>query len=54
MPGEPHSAYHEYLFKLRKIKDQLFTPTGRHLAIDRTQFLAQFFDQLTAEVSGER
>jgi uncharacterized protein len=53
-PGEPHSAYHEFLFKLSKIKDRLYTPTGKALAEARHQFLADFFDQLWAEVEGER
>jgi uncharacterized protein len=53
-PGEPHSAYHEYLFKLRKIKDRLFTPTARTLAVERDTFLAHYFEQLQAELNGER
>lgn len=52
--GEPHSPYHEYLFKLRNICDQIFTPTGQKLAIERTAFLASFFEQLAAEARGER
>lgn len=53
-PGEPHSAYHEYLFKLRKIKDLLFTQSAQTLAADRDQYLKEFFEQLAAELSGER
>jgi uncharacterized protein len=53
-PGEPHSAYHEYLFKLRKIKDLLYTNTARALAEARDQYLADYFQQLAAELSGER
>jgi len=53
-PGEPHSAYHEYLFKLRKIKDRLFTPTARRLAEQRDAYLTGFFDQLAKEYSGDR
>jgi uncharacterized protein len=53
-PGEPHSAYHEYLFKLRKIKTLLFTPSARMLAADRDTYLEAFFRQLAAELSGER
>lgn len=30
--GEAHSAYHEHLFKLSKLKDRLFTRTARELA----------------------
>jgi uncharacterized protein len=53
-PGEPHSAYHEYLFKLSKIREGLYTRTGKTLAEGRHQFLADFFGQLWAEVQGER
>lgn len=53
-PGEPHSSYHEYLFKLRKVKDQLFTKTGRAIAQERHLFLERFYEQLIAEYRGER
>ncbi|MDD2521858.1 MAG: HD domain-containing protein [Anaerolineaceae bacterium] len=53
-PGEPHSSYHEYLFKLRKVKDQLFTNTGKAIAEDRDAFLAEYYDRLIAEYRGER
>ncbi len=53
-PGEPHSAYHEYIFKLCKIKERLFTATARRLAEERDAYLAEFFVQLGAEVKGEK
>lgn len=53
-PGEPHSSYHEYLFKLRKISDRLFTPSARAIAAQRQAYLAGFYEQLAAEVRGER
>jgi uncharacterized protein len=52
--GEPHSSYHEYLFKLSKIKDRLFTATARALAEDRHQFMAEYFSRLGAEERGEK
>jgi uncharacterized protein len=52
-PGEPHSAYHEFLFKLRKIKDRLFTSTARALAEQRHAYLQEFFDRLQAEWNGD-
>ncbi len=52
--GEPHSAYHEYIFKLRNIKSRLFTATARQLAEERDTYLEGFFQQLAAEFSGER
>ncbi|MEL7626273.1 MAG: HD domain-containing protein [Anaerolineaceae bacterium] len=53
-PGEPHSSYHEYLFKLRKVKDKLFTKTGKTIAADRDAFLSEFYERLLAEYLGER
>jgi uncharacterized protein len=53
-PCEPHSAYHEYIFKLCKIKERLFTATARRLAEERDAYLAEFFIRLGAEVKGER
>lgn len=53
-PGEFHSAYHEYLFKLRRIKERMYTRTGKGLAEARHQGMADFFDQLQAETAGER
>lgn len=53
LQGEPYSAYHEYLYKLRHIKDRLYTETGKALASQRDAFLNQFFEQLRAEWRGE-
>lgn len=51
--GEPHSAYHEYLFKLRKIKDHLYTSTARQIAQERDKYLTGFFERLEKELAGE-
>jgi len=48
-PGEKHSAYHEYLFKLRRVKDRLYTQPAKRIASHRHKVLVQFFDQLAAE-----
>ncbi|MCX6055718.1 MAG: HD domain-containing protein [Chloroflexi bacterium] len=53
-PGELHSAYHEHLYKLKKIEGKLFTATARVLARERSQYLDDFFVQLIAEINGER
>jgi uncharacterized protein len=53
-PGESHSSYHEYLFKLSKIKDRLFTQTAKSLAADRHKFMVQYFSYLAAEERGEK
>jgi len=53
-PGEPHSSYHEYLFKLVKVKDRMFTSTGLAIAEERLAFLKAFYEQLEAEFDGKR
>ncbi len=53
-PGELHSSYHEYLFKLIKVKDLMFTKSGKDVAEKRDAFLRVFYDQLQAECRGER
>ncbi len=46
---EKHSAYHEYWFKLRHLKDRLFTPTARQLAVERQAVMINFFEALQRE-----
>jgi uncharacterized protein len=53
-PGEPHSAYHEYLFKLQNIKDRLYTETARTLAVERDAYLRDYFIRLQDEIHGLR
>jgi uncharacterized protein len=52
-PGERHSAYHEHLFKLIKIKDRLFTPSGRRMAEERHRFMCEFFERLVEECESD-
>lgn len=53
LPGEPHSAYHEYLFKLRRVPERLYTATARALAVERLRYLEEFFQRLSREWEGE-
>jgi uncharacterized protein len=53
-PGEPHSSYHEYIFKLSRIKDRLFTKTAQDLAKERHRFMDEYFERLGAEERGEK
>lgn len=53
-PGEPHSAYHEYVFKLRKIKERLYTPAGRAIAAERHAYMRAFFERLEEEIAGRK
>ena len=48
-PGEPHSAYHEYRFKLRHLARRMTTPTARAWAERLTPRLDAFFDALRNE-----
>jgi uncharacterized protein len=48
-PDEPHSAYHEYVFKLAKIRQRLLTPSGRKLGEERHESMARFFEALRQE-----
>jgi uncharacterized protein len=52
--GELHSAYHEHIYKLKKIEDKLFTQTAKELAKNRSRYLDLFFEQLIAEIDGVR
>ncbi len=51
--GELHSSYHEYLYKLRHVKERMFTKAGQIWAEKRHAFLTQFYKQLQAEVRGD-
>ncbi len=51
-PGEPHSAYHEYLFKLRRLRERLFTPAARAVAARRDAVMRAYFDALADEMEG--
>ena len=51
---ELHSAYHEHLFKLRKLPERMHTPTARAIADERLRYLDDFFEQLISEWMGEK
>lgn len=55
-PGgdEAHTPHHEFHYKLRHIKDRLYTETGRAIAEARHTYMAAFFEQMAAEVEGQR
>ena len=48
-----HTPVHEYIFKLSRLKDSLFTATARGIAAERHAYMAQFFARLEREVRGE-
>ncbi len=53
-PGELHSSYHEFIFKLSKLKDRLFTPTAKTIGEERHRFMQAFYERLEAEVKGQQ
>ncbi len=48
-----HTPVHEFVVKLSRIKDRLYTPEGRAIAAERHAYMAAFYERLTAEVKGE-
>ncbi len=48
-----HTPVHEYVFKLGRIRDRLFTPTAQQIARERHEYMVAFFERLAREVTGE-
>ncbi len=46
------TAYREYLVKLGRVKDRIFTREGRRIAAERHRFMVEFFDRLNKETEG--
>jgi len=53
-PDEAYTAYHEFLFKLSRIKDRMQTQSGKAMAAERHTFMQNFFSQLRDEVNGKK
>ena len=51
-PNE-HTPVHEFVFKLSRLKDTLFTTTARRIAEGRHRYMVAFFRRLEREVRGE-
>ena len=49
-----HTPVHEFVVKLSRLKDRLFTPTGRSIARERHEYMVDFYERFDAEVRGER
>lgn len=48
-----YTPVHEFRFKLRRLRDRLFTPTAQRLAAGRHTFMEAFFEQLEREMRVE-
>ncbi|MDY6876972.1 MAG: HD domain-containing protein [Chloroflexota bacterium] len=49
-----HTPVHEFIVKLSRVKERLFTPTGRAVAEQRHAYMVAFFERFDAEVRGEQ
>jgi uncharacterized protein len=49
---EEHTAAHEFVVKLSRLKEQLFTQEGRRIAEERHALMTRFFERLGNEVAG--
>jgi uncharacterized protein len=47
-----HTPVHEFVVKLSRIRDCLFTPTARNIAARRHDAMVAFFERLSKEVQG--
>lgn len=47
-----HTPVHEFVVKLSRIRDHLYTPTGRAIAEVRHRFMVAFFERLGQEMRG--
>jgi uncharacterized protein len=52
-PGEAHSAYHEYVYKLRLLQSRLHTESAREIAMTRHVLMEEYFERLSAEMQGD-
>lgn len=50
--GAAYTPSHEFVFKLDRIGERLYTATARAIAREREAFIRAFFDRLDAEVAG--
>lgn len=46
------TAYREFQVKMSRVRDQMLTATGKHLAQQRHRFMEIFFDELNREIYG--
>ncbi|MCL4487393.1 MAG: HD domain-containing protein [Chloroflexi bacterium] len=48
-----HSAVAEFIVKLSKVRDRVYTPSARRIADERHFYMASFFTRLGQEIRGE-
>jgi uncharacterized protein len=52
--AQEHTPVHEFVVKLSRLKERLFTSTGRSIAEERHAYMVGFFERFDAEVRGEQ
>ena len=50
--GDGYTPVHEFVYKLNRIPERLYTATARAIATERLQFMRSFFDRLDVEMLG--
>jgi len=50
--ADRHTPVHEFVVKLSRVKDRLFTDTGRRIAVGRHEVMVAFFARLSKEIQG--
>jgi uncharacterized protein len=50
---DEHTAVHEFVVKLSRLKERLFTSEGRRIAEERHAVMTRFFERLADEVAGK-
>jgi uncharacterized protein len=48
--GADYTPVHEFVYKLNRIPERLYTATARAIAAERLEFMRAFFDRLDAEM----
>ena len=51
--GGDYTPVHEFVYKLDRIPDRLYTATARTIAAERQRFMRTFFDRLDEEAMGK-
>jgi uncharacterized protein len=52
--GGDYTPVHEFVYKLDRIPDRLYTATARAIAEERRAYMREFFQRLDEEVAGKR
>jgi uncharacterized protein len=50
--GANYTPVHEFVYKLNRISERLYTATARSIAVERLEFMRGFFDRLDVEMMG--